>query len=276
LENELDILFTNSELFEGDIENVDVSLIDTDSEDGGLRNAIRGSYSKWRDNTVPYVISGSYNSRERRIIMNAMEEYHKNTCLRFKKRTNERGYIDIKRGGGCSSSVGRTGRGQQVSLANGCVSIGIVIHELMHAVGFWHEQSRADRDNYVTIQYDNIHRGMAYNFQKYGLEKIDHLGAEYDYCSVMHYSLKAFSKNGRKTIVPKRSLDKCSRIGQRSGFSDTDIRKINTLYQCSGYKQVGGGGGGGSIIKPPPTPKPITETDEYEEYDLDAVDYPGR
>ena len=60
--------------------------------------------------------------------------------------------------------------------------------------GFWHEQSRADRDGYVTIHKGNIMRGMEYNFMKYSLAKINHLGAKYDTCSVMHYGAYAFSR----------------------------------------------------------------------------------
>ena len=94
---------------------------------------------------------------------------------------------------------------------------------------------------------------MEFNFLKYDLNKIDHLGADYDTCSVMHYGATAFAKVtscianilsnihaaqswGMKTIVPKHAT-KC-KLGQRNGFSDTDVRKINTLYNCRGYPQV--------------------------------------
>ena len=60
----------------------------------------------------------------------------------------------------CYSSVGRIGGAQTVSLDNGCIYTDIVQHELMHAAGFWHEQSRYDRDDYVTIHWSNIQSGI--------------------------------------------------------------------------------------------------------------------
>lgn len=76
-------------------------------------------------------------------------------------------------------------------------------------------------------------------------------GQPYDYDSVMHYSSKAFSKNGEATIIPKKSNAK---IGQRKGFSVADLAKVNAMYNCTkiGYQDgektlseiVGKGGGG--------------------------------
>ena len=60
--------------------------------------------------------------------------------------------------------------------------------------GFFHEQSRADRNDHVTVHYDNIRPDQKDNFMKYSLSKIDHLDTEYDLCSIMHYEETAFSK----------------------------------------------------------------------------------
>ena len=206
------------------------------------RNAIKDKERRWESGVIPYSFSYSFSSEGRKVVEEAMKEFESKTCLRFKPRSSERDYIHIYSGSGCNSQVGRVGRMQSLSLGPGCLNNnnnkGIAMHELMHATGFWHEQTRADRDEHVEVHLENVIKGYEFAFDKYGLDKIDHLGAEYDTCSVMHYPEKAFSKNGKKTIESKSpETDECA-IGQRSGFSDTDVRKINTLYQCKGYPQV--------------------------------------
>lgn len=102
----------------------------------------------------------------------------------------------------------------------------------MHAVGFWHEQSRPDRDDFVTVYYQNIQSGMEFNFQKFTWRDTQNLSVPYDLNSVMHYGSYAFSKaQGRPTILPK---DPNKTIGQRGGFSTNDVEKINRLYKCGG------------------------------------------
>ena len=55
---------------------------------------------------------------------------------------------------------------QLVSLGAGCVQHGVVLHELLHTLGLWHEQSRLDRDQYVRILWENIRAGKEDNFAK--------------------------------------------------------------------------------------------------------------
>ena len=63
------------------------------------------------------------------------------------------------------------------------------MHELAHAQGILHEQSRTDRDNYVTIKLENVISGMEHNFEKHAATQTD--GFPYDYQSLMHYGDKA-------------------------------------------------------------------------------------
>lgn len=106
------------------------------------------------------MISSEFDTEERAIIARAIDEYHQKTCIRFEAyQGNEPNYIRIMKGSGCSSRVGMTGGQQDVSIGDGCASVGIVEHELMHVLGFVHEQSRTDRDEHVTINYENIRRG---------------------------------------------------------------------------------------------------------------------
>ncbi|GAB6026273.1 Meprin A subunit beta [Chamberlinius hualienensis] len=228
--NEIDFYNAKSVgLFEGDISGVNSSEVNFMG-----RNALRNSNYRWPNGIIPYAISNAFDSQARSLIARSLSEYHRQTCLRFVPRqNNQHDYVYIVQNRGCFSAVGRQGGQQQLSLGRGCLNFGIIIHELMHAVGFWHEQSRADRDNYVTIFWDNIQRGkfgMEYNFQKYTWSYIQALGEKYDLNSVMHYEMYSFTvSRNRPTIVPKvRGVE----IGQRRGFSSADVRKINKLYGC--------------------------------------------
>lgn len=210
---------------------------------GGEPPATFGSvtYGRWPNGVVPYVISDGlkYQSRAVSAIKAAMNDYHQATCIRFKQRTNERQYIYFQNGGGCSSPVGMQSSGANVvTLASGCWSKGTIAHEVGHSLGFFHEQSRQDRDKHVTINWQNIVSGMGFNFNKQ--DYIDSLGTDYDLGSMMHYSSTAFSTNGYKTIVTKdvskqHIIDTYNRI---SGFSQTDINQLNKMYPCNNKPTV--------------------------------------
>jgi hypothetical protein len=99
------------------------------------------------------------------------------------------------------------------------------MHEIGHAVGLWHEQSREDRDLFVTINWANIQAGMAAQFNQH-ITDGDDLGA-YDYGSIMHYPRTAFSANGQETITP---TDPNAQIGQRNGLSAGDVASVAQMY----------------------------------------------
>ncbi|CAF4231661.1 unnamed protein product [Rotaria sordida] len=106
----------------------------------------------------------------------------------------------------------------------------IIQHELLHILGFFHEQSRPDRDEYVSILWQNIIKGTENNFQKYSSADVDTLMISYDYGSVMHYEADAFSSNGLPTIVPTKNPN--AAIGQRIGMSPSDILEVQRYYGC--------------------------------------------
>ncbi|XP_037052873.1 meprin A subunit beta [Peromyscus leucopus] len=209
------------DLFEGDIK----------LEEQG-KNSIIGDNYRW-PHTIPYVLEDSLEMNAKGVILNAFERYRLKTCIDFKPWSGEANYISVFKESGCWSSVGNRHVGkQQLSIGANCDTIATVQHEFLHALGFWHEQSRADRDDYVTIVWDRILPGREHNFNIYDDSVSDSLNVPYDYTSVMHYSKTAF-QNGTEPTIVTRISDFEDVIGQRMDFSDYDLLKLNRLYNCS-------------------------------------------
>lgn len=221
------------------------------------RAVMRNDRQRWMKNGkgfVPYVIERS-NSHARGVIQRAMNHWMaKVPCLKFvpyNSATMGRvQYLSFFSGGGCYSLVGRqrnSGR-QRISIGRGCEHLGVVAHEIGHALGFWHEQSRPDRDRYVKILWQNIQQGVSYNFHKYNTNKINSRGVPYDYNSIMHYSSTAFSKGrGLYTII---GTDGRKNLGQRYGLSPKDVLQANKLYCGSSPRPP--------TTRPPQPPTPPT------------------
>lgn len=222
-----------SAIWEGDIDLGPVEWMSRTAEEavqrknsGGARMgvAIDGTTYRWPSAVVPYVIPSGFPSPSR--IIDAIAHIEANTdIVDFVVRTTQANYIQFQTSTGCSSNVGRVGGRQYVNLASGC-STGNVVHELLHALGMFHEQTRCDRDTYVIINTANIQSGYSGNFTKQCTNASDY--GSYAEGSIMHYPPTAFSSNGLPTIVSRRGLD--SQMGQRSGMNSTDISTINTLY----------------------------------------------
>uniref|UniRef100_A0A1A9WTV5 Metalloendopeptidase n=1 Tax=Glossina brevipalpis TaxID=37001 RepID=A0A1A9WTV5_9MUSC len=212
---------TKPQLFQGDIAIDPFTYI-------SLRlgiNPMKHPRRLWPNATIPYEISYLYTDYQRKTILNVLKTFNSLTCIKFIPYNGEvDDYLLITppEDGpkGCWSYVGKKGGEQIVSLQTPdgksphCFSSeGRIMHELMHAIGIYHEQSRADRDNYVKVHWENIVPKFRKNFKLIS-RKRGKYAFDYDYNSVMHYGEYYFSKKkGKKpTLTP---LQPGIRIGQR-------------------------------------------------------------
>ncbi|XP_035692523.1 blastula protease 10-like [Branchiostoma floridae] len=115
--------------------------------------------------------------------------------------------------------------------------VGAAIHELGHTVGFFHEQSRPDRDSYVKVLWENVRKNQKHNFEKYDWDRVNDFNIPYDYISVMHYRSDEFATRvGRRKLRTVVTTDPFFQdlIGQRISLSFFDIKLANAMYGCSG------------------------------------------
>ncbi|XP_031764415.2 uncharacterized protein LOC116412858 [Galleria mellonella] len=194
---------------------------------------------KWKHGIVPYFIdSKTYDSELAGILINAFDYFEKTTCIRLQRlrdRPTDKNslqnveWLYITNPSGIRQCVHSNERKankgvQMVVFGYDCLSVGEIVHEIMHVLGFSHEHIRPDRDQYITVLWNNIKSG----YKKYFEIRTDDLlqNIPYDYASVLHYPPRAFSKNGKVTIFTKSGI----KLGQRQGLSETDVEKIGLIY----------------------------------------------
>ncbi len=123
----------------------------------------------------------------------------------------------------CFSQVGRVGGRQNIGGSRGC-GTGVLVHEMGHAVGMWHEQQRDDRNRWLRINTENVDPSYVGNYDP--IANTRDIGG-HDYGSIMHYANYGFTKIFRPAL---ESIPAGIRIGARDRYSEADIEAMRRLY----------------------------------------------
>jgi Astacin (Peptidase family M12A) len=186
--------------------------------------AISGDAARWPDGVMPYVISDDFNQGQQRTVRRAIDHWNRRSIMRLIKRSNQDAFVKfVPAENACQSAVGRQGGEQHVGCAIGDgFDTGSVIHEIGHSVGYFHEQQRPDRDQFVTVNSGNIEVGKESNFE---IRLGGVILGPYDYGSIMHYPRDAFVDGGDTIVAPVGVS-----IGQRDGLSEPDINGACAMF----------------------------------------------
>ena len=181
---------------------------------------------------IPYIITaGSGNLTN---LNTAITQFNSTfSIIKFVARTTQTDYVNFyfdpnDNSAQGEATIGRAGGEQPVRGAGGSFNpctVGTILHEMGHAVGLWHEQSRPDRDTYISVNYANVVKGSFYNYdQIYDDAQQTTL---FDYASIMEYPAFSFSRNGAPVI---ESIPAGIPLSNPTGYTAADIDGIRRLY----------------------------------------------
>uniref|UniRef100_A0A1I8BVI4 Metalloendopeptidase n=1 Tax=Meloidogyne hapla TaxID=6305 RepID=A0A1I8BVI4_MELHA len=140
----------------------------------------------------------------------------------------------INRGNSCSATIGDMYKNKaegskivshhvNVPWSHGCGTVGVIIHEVMHALGLDHEQKRKDRNE--SGSWSQYYRGQTLDF-----------GTPYDFGSIMHYNpISRVNIDPDTYSILALEHEYQNTMGQRVGHSFKDIKLLNRLYCTIDY-----------------------------------------
>lgn len=192
-----------------------------------------GPVTRWPGNVVPFDFvttgAGAVSAANQTAAINAMNAIAARAGLAFRAATGfDPNRIRFQASTGNNSPVGMQGGAQIINIVSWNSEI-IICHEIYHSLGFWHEQSRSDRNTFVTVNLGNVCAGMENNFDLVGASTAY---GPYDFDSFMHYGRMDFSCTGFDTITVNApwNADWQNRIGQRDHFSYYDRINCRAWY----------------------------------------------
>ncbi|KAK0401995.1 hypothetical protein QR680_016084 [Steinernema hermaphroditum] len=209
------------------------------------RRSKRQAYQRWDfpkslwSNGVYYTYDPAMNQQGIDAVEDAIAFWQKHTCVRFHRVQNGASVpvdplLIFYPGWGCFSAMGRNhyAKEQKVSIGSGCEYVSVATHEIAHALGFMHEQSRWDRDNYLWIDLNNVIPNKTHNYDNYNKNENDNYGKQYDFSGIMHYEDNSFAINSSVPAMYARNSAYQMSIGGAQIPAYGDIYEMNMLYSC--------------------------------------------
>lgn len=199
----------------------------------------------WPNGVLPISFDSRFSTKERQNFMKYCEDWGKQSRVKCINRSNQKAYVYVTKSkngnsSACYAEVGYQNKRRMMWLPGNCaVSKRSILHELGHIIGLMHEHQRPDRDNYLRVQWSNVHSSYRSAFTK--KSRAHSKKTSFDFDSVMMYSSWAFSTNRQATLV-KYNNNKDT-WGIKSELSTNDLRVAGMLYP---KPSSGGGSGGGS------------------------------
>jgi hypothetical protein len=184
----------------------------------------------WPNSTVPYIFDNNVLKKSQAVILAAMQLWENATNVKFVPRTKEKDYVHFFAYTGYGSFIGRLGGDQPIYIMQ-YPDTGNVVHELGHCLGLWHEHCRPDRNQFITINENNVKDGYLCQFIQ-PVSDVTTLGSSYDLNSIMHYPRNAFTKNGLNTITVLNDNGHYN-VGNRDSLSKGDINGVIALYKSN-------------------------------------------
>ena len=234
------------------------------------RGGAAPGFQKWVNNIVPYQFDPSFTPVDRQTFLAAAAQVSAASCVSFVEGSASQSlYVtrDCPCGGNCFSGGYTDGLGaaspRRLVIGSPCLSpnsqssVGFVAHEILHALGIVHTQTRPDRDSHVTVNVGNISPPGAAN--QFSLcSSCNTFNTAYDCRSIMHYRAFFFSQGCSPAQPQSCSMtaltSSCDLFASASVLTESDKQLINRIYDCEDTTSAPTPPPPTTTPPPPPTP----------------------